>query len=96
MLNSIQEKLVIRVPHRIDAFTAPHLSKDFELKIEQGRQIILDFSLTRTIDPNAADVVLQGLMLAKQRNAQFSLKNVQPQVRVILEMAGVLRFFRKK
>ena len=95
-MNTIQERLIIRAPHRIDAFTVPHLSKDFELKIEPGRQIILDFSLTQTIDPNAADVVLQGLMLAKQRQAQFLLKNVKPQVSVILDMAGVLRFFRKK
>lgn len=95
MLDSTYELVVIRAPRRIDAFTVPPLTQDFETKIREGGAIVLDLSSTKFLEADSADVILQGLMLAKQRQAQFSLRGVAPQVKVVLEMAGVLRFFRK-
>jgi anti-anti-sigma regulatory factor len=95
MLDSTYELVIIRAPRRIDTFTIPPLTQDFEAKISEGGAIVLDLSHTKSVEPDSADVILQGLMLAKQRQAQFSLRGVSPQVKTVLEMAGILRFFRK-
>jgi anti-anti-sigma regulatory factor len=95
MLKSTHELVIIRAPKRLDALTTPHLVLDLETKLSQGISVVLDLSKTQTVEPNSADVILHGLMLAKQRHARFSLRGVSQTVQLVLETAGVLHFFRK-
>lgn len=95
MPNSTQATVVIRAPKRLDALTAPHLSMDFDKRIPPGGVVILDLSQTQFVDPESADKILQGLMLAKQRHARFSLRGVNHQTQLVLEMAGILQYFRR-
>lgn len=95
MLNSTYELIVIRTPKRIDSFTALPLFQDLEQRIPEHGAVVLDLSHTQVITPESADVILKALMLAKQRQCQLSLRGVKPQVSTVLEMSGVLKFFRK-
>ncbi len=95
MQNPTCDAIVIRAPRYINALTAPHLVMDLEAKIAKRGKVILDLGQTQKIEPENVEVILQGLMLARQRNAQFSLRAVQPQVRLILEVGGILQYFRR-
>lgn len=88
--------LIVHAPKRIDFCTAPFLAEDLEVKIQEGNAIVLDLTQTQFLDPEGTNVVLQGLLKSKQRHARFSLRGVKPQVKVILELAGVLQYFRQK
>ncbi|MBD2462938.1 STAS domain-containing protein [Oscillatoria sp. FACHB-1407] len=95
-MNGTPEVITVYAPRRIDCCTAPFLAKDLDEKLQAGVSLILDLGQTRFIDPPSADVLIQGILKAKQRRARLSLQRVAPQVKVVLEMAGVLQFFRRK
>ena len=95
MLDATCELIIIRIPQRLDRATAPHLAQDLDAQIPEGNGIVLDFSQTQVLEPDAAYVVKQGLKLAKQYGVQMSLRAVQSSVRQALEAAGVLQHFRQ-
>jgi anti-anti-sigma factor len=95
MLEATSELMIIRMPRRVDAITAPHLAQDLAVKIQPGHGIVLDFSQTQVIESNGVQVLLQGLKLAKQEGAQIALRSVQPKVKYVLGAAGVLDYFRQ-
>lgn len=86
----------IRAPKRLDICTASFLAKDLEAKIQTAAGIVLDLSETQFIDPEGTQTILEGLLKAKQNHVKFGLKGVRPQLKVILELGGVLQFFREK
>ncbi|NJN57550.1 MAG: STAS domain-containing protein [Leptolyngbyaceae cyanobacterium SL_5_9] len=88
--------VTVRVPKRVDVWTAPSLAKDLEEKIQEGIAIVLDLTQTQFIEPASANVLLEGLIKSRARNARMTLRGVNPQVKVVLEMAGVLKHFRRK
>jgi anti-anti-sigma factor len=88
--------VTVRVPKRVDAWTAPFLAKDLEEKIQEGISIVLDLTQTQFIEPGSANVLLEGLIKSRARRARMTLRGVSPQVKVVLEMAGVLKHFRRK
>jgi anti-anti-sigma factor len=95
MLTSTLETIIVRAPKRLDMLTAPHLANDLANKIREGCRIILDLGHTQYLDTSSAEVILQGLAVAKQRKARLGLRNVNAQVSTVLELAGVLQYFRK-
>jgi anti-anti-sigma factor len=88
--------VTVRVPKRVDVWTAPSLAKDLEEKIQEGIAIVLDLTQTQFIEPASANVLLEGLIKSRARHARMTLRGVNPQVKVVLEMAGVLKHFRRK
>jgi anti-anti-sigma factor len=88
--------VTVRVPKRVDVWTAPSLAKDLEEKIQEGIAIVLDLTQTQFIEPASANVLLEGLVKSRARHARMTLRGVNPQVKVVLEMAGVLKHFRRK
>lgn len=96
MLNSSPSVVTIRAPRRLDTLTAPHLARDLEAKIHEGGTIVLDFSQTQFLEAESAEIILYGWKLAKERDARFLLRGVHEPVKLVLELSGVLQFFRKK
>jgi anti-anti-sigma factor len=88
--------VIIRAPKRIDCCTAVFLAQDLEVKIQSGIKVVLDLGATQFLDPEGTKVILEGLMKSRQRSAKFSLQGVNPQVKVILEIAGILQHFKRK
>ncbi len=86
----------IRAPKRIDVCTASFLAQDLAAKILTTEAIVLDLSETQFIDAEGSNAILQGLLQAKQQQVKFALRGVHPQLKMILELGGVLKFFREK
>jgi anti-anti-sigma factor len=57
---------------------------------------VLDLSETQFIDSEGSSAILKGLLQAKQQQVKFALRGVHPQLKMILELGGVLKFFREK
>ncbi len=91
-----QAPRVVFVPNRLDLFTAPFLAQDLDIKIQTDALVILDFSQTQSIDPAVTDVLAEAFIKAKQRRGRLFLKGVNPQVKFVLEIAGILKHFRSK
>jgi anti-anti-sigma factor len=95
-MNTTSASITVYAPKRIDLCTAPFLEKDLDAKIQEGVSLVLDLTQTQFLDPKNADILMQGLIKSKERHARLMLRGVQPQVKVVLEMAGVMRHFRRK
>ena len=95
-MSSTYALVTVRVPKRVDEWTAPFLAKDLEEKIQEGIAIVLDLTQTQFIEPSSANVLLEGLIKSRARHARMTLRGVQPQVKVVLELAGVLKYFHRK
>lgn len=95
MLDATCELFIIRLPQRLDRSTAAHLAQDLDTQIAEGNGIVLDFSQTQVLEPDAAYVVQQGLELAQQHGVQMSLRAVPAAIKQSLAAAGVLQYFRQ-
>jgi anti-anti-sigma factor len=95
-MNGTSEVITVYAPKRIDCCTAPFLAQDLDEKLQPGVSLVIDLGQTQFIDPPSVDILMQGILKARQRRARLSLQKVTPQVKVVLEMAGVLQFFRRK
>lgn len=91
-----QPRTIVFAPNRLDFFTAPFLAKDLDAKLREGAVVVLDFSKTQSIEPSVTDVLINSFVKSRQRQARLSFKGVKPQVKVVLEMAGILKHFRPK
>ena len=88
--------VTVKIPKRVDHAIAPHLVADLDKKICQRSSVVLDFSQTRSIVPEMTDIFLQAVIAAKQRKARLSLQGIKPNLKVILELGGVLEHFRRR
>ncbi len=88
--------VTVKIPKRVDYAIAPHLVADLDRKICQGSSVVLDFSQTRSIDRELTNIFVKAAIAAKQCNARLSLQGVKPDVAVILELGGVLDYFRRR
>ncbi|MGI0491288.1 STAS domain-containing protein [Alkalinema pantanalense CENA528] len=95
MLDATQELTIIRMPRHLDAAGAEQLADQFNQKIQPYSGVILDLSQTHIVELDAAQVLIQGLTIAKQRSAKLSLMGVQSHIAAILSATGVLQHFRK-
>ena len=91
-----KDKILIRAPKRLDAFTAPFLYEDLEGKIRKSISLVLDLSQTKFIDPVGADAIKEGLMRCKQHHVRLTLKGVKPQIKLTLKQMGILQHSRQK
>jgi anti-anti-sigma factor len=95
-MTATSETITVYAPKRLDGFTSPFLERDLDEKIQPGAMVVLDLTQTNFIDPPSANVLMQGLIKSKQRRARLSLRGVNSQVKLVLELAGVLQHFRRK
>ena len=88
--------VTIRVPKRVDVYTSQFLMADLNKKIQKGTTIVLDMSHTYHVELDSINVFTLGLIKSRQRQARLTLRGVQPQIRTILKIAGILGQFRRK
>ena len=90
-----RDKILIRAPKRLDAFTAPFLYEDLEEKIRKRISLTLDLSQTQFIDPVGADTIKEGIIRCKQHHVRLTLKGVKPQIKLTLKQMGILQYSRQ-
>lgn len=93
---STANTVVVYAPQRLDLCTAPFLAQDLEAKIREDVAVVLDFTKTQFVDPASTNVLVDGFIKSRQRHARLSFRGVKPQVKVVLEMSGILKHFRRK
>ena len=95
-VNYTDKSVTIRVPKRVDVYTAQFLMADLNKKIQKGTNIVLDMTHTHHVDLDSVNVFTIGLLKSRERKARLTLRGVQPQIRSILKIAGILGQFRRK
>ena len=93
-ISSHKDMAIVKVPARLDMVFAQAMMDDLDDKIQTGRKVILDFSRTYFIGPEAVDVFWDALAKATLRRARLALRSVQPGVQLQLEQEGILEYFR--
>ncbi|MCG8363088.1 MAG: STAS domain-containing protein [Pseudanabaenales cyanobacterium] len=95
-MNYTDQPVTIRVPKRVDVYTAQFLMADLNQKIRKGTTVVLDMTHTHHVDMDSINVFTIGLLQSRKRKARLTLRGVQPQIRSILRIAGILGQFRRK
>ncbi|MDJ0707437.1 MAG: STAS domain-containing protein [Leptolyngbyaceae cyanobacterium MO_188.B28] len=95
-MNTPTSAVTIRVPKRVDVYTAHFLMEDLDKKIQKGSTIILDMTQTQHVDLDSVHVFTLGLNKSRERKARLTLRGVQPQIRTVLKLSGILGQFRRK
>ena len=96
LVNNTDRPVTIRVPKRVDVYTAHFLMADLNKKIQKGATIVLDMIHTQHVDLDSVHVFSLGLIKSRERKARLTLRGVQPQIRTILKTSGILGQFRRK
>ena len=95
-MNYTDRSVTIRLPRRIDGYTAHFLMADLNEKIQKGSTIVLDMTHTQHVEMDSVHVFRLGLVKSRERKARLTLRGVQPQISKALKTAGVLDLFRRK
>ncbi|MDJ0707384.1 MAG: STAS domain-containing protein [Leptolyngbyaceae cyanobacterium MO_188.B28] len=95
-MNYTETSVTIRVPKRVDVYTAQFLMADLNKKIQKGKTIVLDMTNTHHVEMDSVNVFTIGLLKSRERKAKLALRGVQPQISAVLRLAGVLGQFRRK
>ena len=95
-MNYTDQSVTIRVPKRVDVYTAQFLMADLNKKIQRGKTIVLDMTHTNHVAMDSINVFTIGLLKSRERKAKLTLRGVQPQIRTILRLAGIMGQFRRK
>lgn len=93
-VSSHKDIAIVKVPARLDRVVAQAMMDDLDCKIQAGRKVILDFSRTYFIGPDAVDIFWDVLAKATLRRARLALRGIQPGVQMQLEHEGILEYFR--
>ncbi|MDR1362894.1 MAG: STAS domain-containing protein [Spirochaetaceae bacterium] len=86
-------KVVLLPDQRLDAASAPELETKIA-HIAHGDKtvnlLVIDLSKTSYISSLGLRVLLQGLKMMKSAGGNFSIQNINPQIRPVFEMAGLM------
>ncbi|MDR0409837.1 MAG: STAS domain-containing protein [Spirochaetaceae bacterium] len=90
---NIGAKVVLFTDQRLDALSAPELEKKIEHIARVDKTVnflVIDLSRTIYIASLGLRVLLQGLKTMKSIGGNFSIQNINPQIRPIFEMSGLM------
>lgn len=86
--NSEQSNLV--VSGEIDAYTAPRLKETFSSLLEQENQkVVVDLEKVTYMDSTGLGVFIGALKMAKEKNSQLRLVNIQDRVYRLFQITGL-------
>jgi anti-anti-sigma factor len=73
---------------RVDSSTAADLQKELMAQIEQGLDVVLDFSALQYVSSAGLRVFLMGEKAAKSKDTAMKLINVSADIMEVFEMTG--------
>ena len=83
--------LTIAPEGRLDMITAPSLEKEFNDKLHDVSEVILDFSNVEYISSSGLRALLQGLKMLKG-NGTMKIVNANDVVREVFEVTGFINY----
>jgi anti-sigma B factor antagonist len=79
----------------IDIETAPQLKQHFTKLVDEGHtRVLINFSGVRYIDSSGLATLLAVFKLVTQKQGRIVFVNVNPVVRRLFDVSGVVRLFR--
>ncbi len=86
------ELSILKLPEYIDAQTTPLIMADLDRLVQPNTGLMLDFSRTAVLDPDAAYIVAFAHELAAERSATIGSMGENDQIQAVLEFS---RFFAR-
>ena len=95
-IEELGEEAVINLSGRLDLNTSPNLRKTaLKLYLKgQCKNLTIDFANVSYIDTSGLATLVEILVTAKERCAQLTLSGLNENVRYLLDVNGLTRFFR--
>jgi anti-sigma B factor antagonist len=87
---------VVRLSGSLDLALSERLQRFFPQLISQQRgwsRIVVDLEGVNYISSTGVGALTDALVKAKKRDIGFVLRNMQPKVRSVFELLGLLKFF---
>lgn len=92
-----KQTLIVKIQGELDHHTAEEIRNqiDYELDNNRVKNILFDFSGLSFMDSSGIGVLMGRYKKASQRNGQVGLYHINPQVRRIFEISGLLRILKE-
>ena len=93
LYNKQTRVLNIQVPAEIDQYIADKIRNKADLEIEKymPKKVLLDFENVNFMDSSGIGLVIGRYKTAKMVGSDFKICNVNPQIKKILEMSGIVK-----
>lgn len=91
------QTLIVKIQGELDHHTAEEVRDQMDAELDNNRikNILFDFSELRFMDSSGIGVLMGRYKKISQRNGQAGVYNINPQVRRIFEISGLLRIFKE-
>ena len=95
-VEEIDENAVIKLSGRLDMNTSPDLRKAALTLYSKGasKNLTIDFANVSDIDTSGLATLVELLVTAKERRARLTLSRLDENVRYLIDVNGLTRFFR--
>lgn len=92
-----KQTLFVKIQGELDHHTAEEIRNqiDFELDNNRVKNILFDFSGLSFMDSSGIGVLMGRYKKVSQRNGQAGIYHINPQVRRIFEISGLLRILKE-
>jgi stage II sporulation protein AA (anti-sigma F factor antagonist) len=92
-----KQTLFVKIQGELDHHTAEEIRNqiDFELDNNRVKNILFDFSGLSFMDSSGIGVLMGRYKKVTQRNGQAGIYHINPQVRRIFEISGLLRILKE-
>ncbi|MEM7726316.1 MAG: anti-sigma factor antagonist [Cyanobacteria bacterium P01_A01_bin.45] len=88
---------VVRIPIKLSVLEAVNFKQTFQTLIKEDgkcpKEVTIDFHQTTFIDSSGLGALVSNLKTAQEKNIDFKLKNVTPQVMSVLNLTGLDKVF---
>lgn len=96
-LNVEKETLIVKIHGELDHHTAEEVRNEIDNELDNNRvkNILFDFSALNFMDSSGIGVLMGRYKKIAQKNGQAGVYLINPQVRRIFEISGLLRIFKE-
>lgn len=91
------QTLIVKIQGELDHHTAEEIRYEMDTELDNNRikNILFDFSELKFMDSSGIGVLMGRYKRISQRNGRAGVYNINPQVRRIFEISGLLRIFKE-
>src|SRR5690554_3716166 len=92
-----QETLIVKIQGELDHHTAEEVRSEIDNELDNNRvkNILFDFSALKFMDSSGIGVLMGRYKKISQKKGQAGVYYINPQVRRIFEISGLLRIFKE-
>lgn len=89
-----QERIILKIEGRIDTNTSRDFQAEILLAFQKINNVSVDLKEVDYVSSAALRAMLIAHKTAQSKNGEFSLRNLQPNVKEVLELSGFSKFIK--